>query len=267
MYRLSLSLFIGGALALAQSAAHTYTIPLTDPARPARVIIEAVNGGVTVSPNPGKDVVLEVTPCSDQGREGRSDSKGMHRVVFAGVGLEVTEKDNVVHIESPPTRGSGCHLKVLVPSASAVKSEVVQGDLRIEGVQGNVEAQAVNGNLILTDVAGTVVADSTNGRLTASLTRVAQDKPMSFTTVNGPIDLTLPADAKARMKLRTENGSVMSDFDLTLDPNQPTTSQQGRDSRGRYHLKIERSVYGTINGGGVEIRMESVNGSLYLHKR
>ena len=265
MYRFTLSAISCAAMALAQSTPARYNIPLSDPARPARVHIEMLSGSVHVGTHTGKDVILEVT--TTPGKERGPDSKGLRRVEIAGAGLEATEKNNLVHIESGQQHGA-VNLNVLVPESSSVKAELVQsGDLRIEGVQGNIEAENVNGKVILTDVAGAVVAESVNGGISVSFTRVPSDKPMSFTTVNGAIDVTMPADTKATVKLRTENGSVYTDFDLALQPGQVVSSPGGRDKHGNFKITMEHAAKGTINGGGVEMRLESVNGSLTLKKK
>ena len=56
-----------------------------------------------------------------------------------------------------------------------------------------------------------------NGKVLVTLDKVTADKPMSFSSLNGDIDVTLPADMKARVKLKTDNGEVYSDFDIKVD--------------------------------------------------
>lgn len=253
------------ALGLAQTTPNKYTIPLTDPTRPARVHVESVNGSITVETHAGKDVILEVTtgsPLKDRG----ADAKGMKRFDLMSGGLEAEERNNQVKIES------GSHAKVdmriLVPPESSVKAELVGGgDLKIEGVMGSVEAECVNCKTILTNLGGAVTVESVNGGVQANLPRLSADKPVAITSVNGPIDLSLPADIKARVRLRSENGSVQSDFDLKVDSSDATTTANGRDKSGRFRLRLDRSVYGSINGGGTEVRLETVNGPIILRKK
>ncbi len=66
-----------------------------------------------------------------------------------------------------------------------------------------------------------MVAHSTNGKIVASLSRLAAGKSMSFSTFNGDIDVTLPADSKATLKARADNGDIFTDFDVKLEPQQP----------------------------------------------
>jgi hypothetical protein len=39
-----------------------------------------------------------------------------------------------------------------------------------------------------------------------------------------------------------------------------------RQSNGRYRIEVDRSLYGTINGGGPEFELRSFNGNVYLRR-
>src|SRR2546427_462588 len=99
---------------------------------------------------------------------------------------------------------------------------MTDGSILVENVEGEIEASTQNGPVTLTNVAGVVIADSRNGKLLVQLSKVTPNKPMSFSTVNGDIDVTLPADIKAKFKLATQNGRAESDFDIGLTPRKPT---------------------------------------------
>jgi DUF4097 and DUF4098 domain-containing protein YvlB len=264
MKSLILSALVVSSLSLAQTAPTRHTIPLTDPGRPARVHIESVNGAIHVEGHAGKDVILEVAYSGAPRRERNVDTKGMKRLDLGMDGLEAEEQNNQVKIESG---GPGkMDLHVLVPAQSSVKVESVDGgDLRLEGISGGVEAECVNGKIILNNLSGAVSAEGVNGGIVASFSQVAADKPVSLSTVNGAVEVTLPADVKAKIKMRSEHGGVMSDFDLKSESTETVTS--GRDKSGKFKLTLGRSVSGAINGGGPELRIETVNGAIYLKKK
>ena len=71
------------------------------------------------------------------------------------------------------------------------------GGIRVESVSGEIEVENMNGSIALQNVSGTVLASTANGDIEAVLAQVAADKPMSFATFNGDIDVALPPDAKA----------------------------------------------------------------------
>ena len=71
---------------------------------------------------------------------------------------------------------------------------------------------------------------------------------LHFETVNGGIDLTLPADLGADLEARTVNGSITSDFPVSVT--------------GRIN---PRRLTGRIGSGGRRLDLETVNGSIRVH--
>jgi DUF4097 and DUF4098 domain-containing protein YvlB len=132
-------------------------------------------------------------------------------------------------------------------------------------VEGELEIENVNGPVLLTNVAGSVVANSVNGGVTARLTRVTADKAMAFTSLNGPVDVTLPATIKANLKMRSDQGEVFTDFDMQMLPS-PAPAKPGTPRGGRYRVEVNRNIYGAVNGGGPEIELRTFNGSVFLRK-
>jgi DUF4097 and DUF4098 domain-containing protein YvlB len=138
------------------------------------------------------------------------------------------------------------------------------GDVIVENAEGDIEVQNHNGGIRLTNVAGSAVANTHNGDVRVTLTRIAVDKAMSFVSYNGDVDVTLPASAKANLKLRSDNGEILTDFDVQMRPG--AAPQTTRDSRGRNRVEINQSIYGAINGGGPEFELRTYNGNIYVRK-
>ncbi|MDA1095220.1 MAG: hypothetical protein O3A25_18455 [Acidobacteria bacterium] len=152
-----------------------------------------------------------------------------------------------------------------MPASTNLRLTTTMGDIGVEGVDGDLEVNAVNGGVTLTAVAGSVVAHSVNGRVLVTLTRVTADQPMAFTSVNGAIDVTLPATVQANLTLRSDRGDVFTDFDLQLTA-LPTAVETSRAGRGRVRAVGNTVITGTVNGGGPDIEMRTVNGSVYVRK-
>jgi DUF4097 and DUF4098 domain-containing protein YvlB len=90
---------------------------------------------------------------------------------------------------------------------------------------------------------------------------------MAFTSLNGSIDVTLPANIKANLKMRTDNGDVYSDFDIQLRPSdRKPTEIDKRKQGGPFRIEIDKSVNGTINGGGPDFDIRTLNGNIYIRK-
>jgi DUF4097 and DUF4098 domain-containing protein YvlB len=147
----------------------------------------------------------------------------------------------------------------------------------VENISGEIEVSNMNGQVTLTNVSGSVVAHSMNGKVVVSLNRVTPGKNMNFSTFNGDIDVTLPADAKANLKARVDNGDIYTDFDVKLEPQEagaapappppPDVPPPGRNVRPKTKRGGDGAVHGTINGGGPEIQFTTFNGRILIHKK
>jgi DUF4097 and DUF4098 domain-containing protein YvlB len=125
----------------------------------------------------------------------------------------------------------------------------------------------VNGEVDLKNIGGSVVAHALNGHVVATFNRIDPSKSMAFSSLNGDIDVTFPPDLKANVSLRTDNGEVYSDFDVKVLPTSPQqTVEDDRGKSGKYRVKIDKNVRGTINGGGQEIQFKNFNGNIYIRK-
>ncbi|OGD20926.1 MAG: hypothetical protein A2W03_07380 [Candidatus Aminicenantes bacterium RBG_16_63_16] len=201
-----------------------------------------------------------------QDKEEQAKKAGLKQIPLASSGLTVEEDDNHVTVEIESFRRA-YDLVIKVPAGSSLNLETTNmGEIRVENVTGEVEVENMNGPITLQNVSGTVVASTTNGDIEAVLARVAPDKPMSFATFNGDVDVTLPPDAKASLRLKSQEGDVYSDFDLALKTAPVKTEESGK-STGRFRVSIERAALGAINGGGVEMKLETYNGNIYIRKK
>ena len=143
---------------------------------------------------------------------------------------------------------------------------VNDGDIVVTGVDGEMDIDNVNGSVTLNNIAGSAVAHALNGRLLVTFTRINQ-KPMAFSSLNGDIDVTFPADLKANVSLRSDRGDVFSDFDVQMQASsaQPIV-EDSRGHGGKYRVKIDKTVRGSINGGGPELQFTNFNGQIYIRK-
>jgi hypothetical protein len=90
---------------------------------------------------------------------------------------------------------------------------------------------------------------------------------MSFVTFHGDIDVTLPADAKVNVRVKSNMGEVFSDFDIALKQAPPDSENSPKKEGGKFRVSLDRSIYGTINGGGPEMKFENFSGNVYLRKK
>ena len=257
---------VGSTLAQGQTQSGVDRIPVTlsDPSRPARVKVSMVNGGITVKAYEGKEVVVEARM---RNRENSRNEGGPKRLAISSTGLSVEEENNEVNINTE----SYMHpidVSVSVPVHTSLKLRAVNdGDIVVTGVEGELDVDDINGAVTLNNVSGSVVAHALNGHVHATLTRVDPQKAMAFSSLNGDIDVTFPADLKANVSIRSDQGDVFSDFDVQLKAasSQPVV-EDSRSKGGKYRVKIDKTVHGTINGGGPEIQFRNFQGQIYIRK-
>lgn len=223
-----------------------------------------LDGGITVHGENRKDVSISGSGRAERQPRSRPEADGLRRLT-PNNNFEVTEDHNEVTIRSGP--GRPMDFDIRVPARVNLRLKTVNsGGIVVEGTDGEIEASNLNGSITLTKVSGSIVANTVNGRVLAVLDRVAAGKAMAFTSLNGAIDVTLPASAKANLRLRSDMGDVYTDFDIQLTAPAPPTVDNSRRGGGPLRLRINNAITGTINGGGPEFELRTFNGSVYLRK-
>jgi hypothetical protein len=210
-----------------------------------------------------------VTMQDDKKAQEEKEKKiaGMKRLSGSSSGLEIEEADNVVTINTQSWKAA-TDLTIQVPRATSLEiRSSMDGAVAVEGVNGEIDVNNINGPVALTNVAGSTLVHTVNGDITVVLSRVAADKPMSFSTMQGDIDITLPPDVKASFKMKSEQGEIFSDFDIAMT-HQVAKAQVGEKTEsGKYRIAFDKSIYGIVNGGGQEIGFNTFGGDIYIRKK
>jgi hypothetical protein len=223
-----------------------------------RVIeIKGVNGNVEARPARGGEVEVR---AEKRARRSNADEVRIEVVEHAG-GVTIC----AVYPSPDSSRPNTCepgdggrhnvrnndtvvNFIVGVPAGVRFRGRTVNGEVEAEGLSADVDASTVNGS-IRVGTTGLASARTVNGSITAALGRADWTGNVEFKTVNGGIDLSLPASLSTAVEAQTVNGDILSDFPLTIT---------GRFSK--------RHLNGTIGGGGRELRLKTVNGSVYLRR-
>ena len=214
--RLYPSFLLAGLLAFsfasAGAAEEPGIIKFSDPGKPGTVKISLGRGELQVT---GADT-QEVTVKSEAKAATSKPRKDGLRVLSAASSYALKEKDNVVTLDAAAHdggQGSG-DFKLTVPrNTNIVIQNAWGGDIAITGLSGDLEINCMHGEIKLDGVAGGAVVSTMNGEIRANIRELREGKPLSFTSMNGEVVLRVPADAKANVRLRTQNGSVLTDFE------------------------------------------------------
>ena len=127
----------------------------------------------------------------------------------------------------------------------------VNGAIVIERVDGDVEATTVNGEVRTKGAAGNLKLSTVNGMVTAELGSLGGGQSVSLDTVNGRIQVTLPAAADAEVSATAVNGRITSEYpSLTVKKNFPVGS----------------NLKGTLGNGSARVKASAVNGSISIRR-
>jgi len=140
--------------------------------------------------------------------------------------------------------------EVWVPNASNLKLEAYNGSVAVENVRGQIRVHTLNGSVRLNDVNGDIEGSTTNGSLNVDLAGNGwTGSGLKLTTTNGSVRLNLPQNFSARVEASTVNGSVHTDFPITI------SGDIGK------HLNF------TLGSGGPLVEATTVNGSVHISRR
>jgi len=78
--------------------------------------------------------------------------------------------------------------------------------------------------------------------------------PLDISTINGEIDLHIPSSHKANIEMSTINGTMYTNLDIDLTEEKTNLCKVGGDVKTK------------LNGGGVSIDLETINGVIFLRK-
>lgn len=221
----------------------------------ATLDVANVNGSITVSgwDQPRIRVIAEKVVDRTDSAEARS--------VMAQLKVEMSERGNSVSVRTVQPKDhaglwdllfgnwhdASVSYEIYVPRALEVDLETTNGALKLKEVQGTLKLETTNGRIELTRCGGAISAETTNGRIEADLLSLDAKGTNSLETTNGRIEVTVPATLHANVDAGTTNGSIESDLPIA-------TRSMARTS-----------LRGTVNGGGVPLKLRTTNGGIRIH--
>ncbi|ACB73871.1 DUF4097 family beta strand repeat-containing protein [Opitutus terrae] len=204
-------LAVAGLPAASADEVETSTIKFSNPSQPGTLKLSVTNGDIDIR---GTDAAeISIRTSVKQHQERRKD--GM-RVLSSSSSYTLVEKDNVVTLNygSGGWHGASGDFTIEVPrTTKIVVTNAMGGDVKVHEIGGDIEIKSLNGEVKLDDISGGALVETMNGEIHVTMKALAADKPLSFTSMNGEVRLRVPADAKANVRLRSQNGAILTDFD------------------------------------------------------
>jgi DUF4097 and DUF4098 domain-containing protein YvlB len=154
--------------------------------------------------------------------------------------------------------------EIRAPTQTAVDVKTVNnGDVSVQGLNGEFLARNVNGSVEVIDAGGSGSASTVNGPVRLSFTRNPAGA-VSAKTINGRITAEYPRELSANLRFKTMNGDVFTDFPTTMMTNEPPE----KDARGgRYVYRSNRWFGARVGNGGPEHKFETLNGTIEIRQK
>src|SRR5262245_2794004 len=187
-----------------------------------RVNAETANGRIRIN-DVGGDVITSsysnsITVMNARGRVAATANNGSVFIQNAGEGARVTS---------------------------------VGGSVEIRDSKGRIEANATNGSITLNNIDGKDVSGKSANGSVLFTGKLYESGRYEFFSSNGNVVLTLPAESNFNLTIKSDNGSMNTEFPLKLGPG----AQLGRGP-----------IVGMVGKGGAEVRAISNNGAVQIKK-
>jgi DUF4097 and DUF4098 domain-containing protein YvlB len=235
-----------------------------------RISVETVNGNISVK-SWSKDRVDVTAHINTRDRSITDKEKYLKNFT-----LHLKKQGNKLRIETerPNSKHTSKHRKhnrgnkdiisytIHVPRNSTMHAETVSSNIRIDDFTGVIHAATVNGSVKTTDTRGSANLEAVNG----SVSITGHAGSIDGETVNGTVQAAVHAlDRKDSISLETVNGSISLALDDNIHADFDIETLSGRIQtdvplKTRHFDKHE--LRGTMNGGGADINLETVNGRI-----
>ena len=173
------------------------------------------NGGVSVKGWSHSDVLVRARV------EGWGETEADAQTIARQVQIETT--GGQVRASGPEAAHNAwwsVSFEIFVPQTTDLTLKAFNGGLSVSDVRGTLQLEANNGGIALKRVAGEVHGSTVNGGIHIELTGSTwEGNQLQVTTQNGGVHLALPENYSAHIQTETVNGSIQSDFPITMHGN------------------------------------------------
>lgn len=245
---------------------------------PARLTLSNIRGSVEILP--GEDNIIHVTAVKHIHNGDNEQTKiAITQIDSNHVSVKTNYRNG--RISFPTRKPCKVEYKVRVPKACSVKLSGVSNTTAIQGVEGEMIFKTVSGPITLEDISGPIKINSVSGRVSGkqvsgplafntvsgkirmqashfpsidghtvsgniNIQTPIAEGPYHFNSVSGEVDFIVPLDSTISASLNSISGRIKT----------PLTTTSSHIKGGNSRLEIQ--------GGGVEVQVKSVSGSLYL---
>jgi hypothetical protein len=175
-----------------------------------------------------------------------------------GLGISVTEKGSGVEVNQ--ATASDQSIKILVPKGVIISYgfHKVQnaGKVYFKNMENEIEISTDYNSVDLEDVTGPVSVRALYGAVDAKFSNHIKG-PISIVAIYSAVDVTIPADTKANINLNTTHGAILASPEFKIEMKKNTDDDL---------VSYSSNISGKLNGGGLDFKLTSEYGKIYLRK-
>ena len=244
-----------------------------DPKGKNLLVVDNVYGSITVTGYEGSEIRIAV----DQHIRAQTDER--IEEAKEEVYLDIAEEDDFIelYVDGPfrdhnhRSRGWRRYRReryhvyfvfdIKLPKNTDLElSTVNDGEIVVTNMDGNYNIKNVNGSIEMDKIGGSGDVYTINGDLTIDFNR-NPDEESRYGSLNGEVKLYFQSDLSADFQLKTFNGDIYSDFEMTYIPNKPQTVKK---RKGKTVYKAGQTMGVRVGKGGPEILLDGFNGDMYV---
>ena len=247
--------------------------------RKVKIIID--NSKLNISQHSGNEVIIEADgykppPERVQGLRPLYNSA----VDNSGIGLSVTEEDNVLKIVRASSKNDvDYNIKLPQSIGLCIETGFQSEDIEIKDFVGELEIENKTGDIKLENVTGPLVLETMSGDITVTFSELSQKGPSSINAMSGFVDVTFPENSKANFKLKSMTGEIYVAESAAIElvenkkedeekhPKKGTAYIDGEDETWSVHLNhsyFHKTLKAKMNGGGVDFQIDAMSDDIYL---
>lgn len=178
--------------------------------QPLNLQIDSYWGDIMIEGYDGTEILLNV---------GNSEATGgMNLQNLSEVDSELfeikQENGNIQILDLQQNAATPLNFYLKVPYNTTLKLNLNEsGNIEVNDTDNLVEIDNNSGSVQLDNLRGWAIVNAIDGEINANFEEVEEEKPMSFTTLNGSIYLTFPEDLQADIKVKCNQPGIINDFE------------------------------------------------------
>lgn len=266
---ISLLFFFAFCFSFLKGQTEEVRIPFKDNESNRRLSLNVNEANIKIVGTNRKDVLVKYEKVESQNQIDESfpdeRSKGLTRFATGTTHVQMHAENNHAYIRSNH-QGTLLSFEIEVPHQIDLFVDIdFGGDVHIENIKGHIHIEIASGNLEARHITGLVNASADEGDILILFDEIPEPRGMVWSTSVGDIDVSLPQTYGADLKLKTDQGEIYSNMDILFLGEEDETHEE--KAEGTFSYASTSWIRASLNGGGPQIVIHTLSGSLYLRQK